>query len=74
MLIDCDSCTARGAACAGCPVTVLLGITRPESCLTAAEQQAIEAFHRAGFTTELLTAPAPRRRTTRRATRPRRVA
>ncbi len=25
MLIDCDSCTVRGAACADCVVTVLLG-------------------------------------------------
>lgn len=25
MLIDCDSCVVRGAACADCVVTVLLG-------------------------------------------------
>ena len=25
MLIDCDTCTARGAGCADCVVTVLLG-------------------------------------------------
>ena len=25
MLIDCDSCTARGTGCADCVVTVLLG-------------------------------------------------
>jgi hypothetical protein len=25
MLIDCDSCTVRGAACGDCVVTVLLG-------------------------------------------------
>ena len=26
MLIDCDTCTARGAGCADCVVTVLLGV------------------------------------------------
>ncbi len=30
MLIDCDTCTARGAGCADCVVTVLLGA--PPGC------------------------------------------
>jgi hypothetical protein len=31
MLIDCDSCTARGTGCADCVVTVLLGAPPAES-------------------------------------------
>ena len=74
MLIDCDSCAVRGTACTTCPVTVLLDPTRPESGLTAAEQHAIEAFDRAGFTVELLAVPPtrPLRLSPRPARRPRR--
>ncbi|MFC7548382.1 hypothetical protein [Plantactinospora sp. GCM10030261] len=69
MLIDCDSCPARGAAaaCAGCLVSAL--DETPDQGLTTAEERAIEVFARAGFDVEVLSAPpaapvrlVPRRR------------
>ncbi|MEV4759160.1 hypothetical protein AB0J86_29245 [Micromonospora sp. NPDC049559] len=63
MLIDCDSCTVRGAACAGCMMNAL--VTEPprtpqrdgpghDTRLTGAELRAIETFARAGFDVEVL--------------------
>ena len=68
MLIDCDSCTLRGAACSGCLVSALLDSPPGQANLTADEQHAIEVFTRAGFDVEVLDAPvaAPLRLTTRR--------
>ncbi|MFC6020526.1 hypothetical protein ACFP2T_30690 [Plantactinospora solaniradicis] len=68
MLIDCDSCTVRGAACSGCLVTALLDRPAGQPTLTAEEQHAIEVFTRAGFDVDVLEAPptAPLRLTTRR--------
>jgi len=46
MLIDCDSCTVKGAACGDCVVTVLLG-SPPEGVeleLDAVEQAAINTL------------------------------
>ncbi|GIG90136.1 hypothetical protein [Plantactinospora endophytica] len=76
MLIDCDSCTLRGAAaaCSGCLVSALLDQPPAQAALTADEMHAIEVFTRAGFDVEILDAPvsAPLRLATRR--RRRRVA
>jgi hypothetical protein len=46
MLIDCDSCTVKGAACGDCVVTVLLG-SPPEGVeleLDQVEQAAINTL------------------------------
>ncbi|GAA0803216.1 hypothetical protein [Spirilliplanes yamanashiensis] len=61
MLIDCDRCTVRGAACSGCVVNALL--TAPEGLagLTGAELRAIEALDMAGLDVEVLSAPPPPR-------------
>jgi hypothetical protein len=78
MLIDCGSCTARGAACAGCMMSALIDAPpqaaqrdgpRPGAQLAAAEQRAIEVLARAGLDVEVLaqTASAPRRSSRRRA-------
>ncbi len=58
MLIDCDTCTVRGAACAGCLVSALVDATADVAGLTPAEERAIEVFARAGFDVEVLSAPA----------------
>lgn len=60
MLIDCDSCTLRGAACSGCLVSALLDHPPGQATLTAEEQHAIEVFTRAGFDIEVLNVPATR--------------
>ncbi|MBF9127407.1 hypothetical protein I0C86_00115 [Plantactinospora sp. S1510] len=59
MLIDCDSCTVRGAACSGCVVSALLDRPPGQPLLTAEEQHAIEVFTRAGFDVEVLARPEP---------------
>jgi hypothetical protein len=62
MLIDCDTCAVRGAACrarGGCLVSALFDAPREIAALTVDERQAIEAFARAGFEVEVLSeAPA----------------
>lgn len=45
--IDCDRCAVRGAACAECVVTVLLG--PPPELLDPAEQQALAVLARSGL-------------------------
>ncbi|WP_432495089.1 hypothetical protein [Kineococcus auxinigenes] len=48
VLIDCDSCTARPAACSGCVVSVLLGEpTAPR--LDAEERDAVRVLARSGL-------------------------
>ena len=51
MLIDCDSCTVKGAACGDCVVTVLLG-SPPEGVeleLDPVEQAAINTLAEHGL-------------------------
>lgn len=75
MLIDCDSCAVRGAACAGCLVSALLDTPQDTGQLTAEEQRAIEVFARAGFGVAVLAEPpAPRLRLVPRARARRHVA
>lgn len=58
MLIDCDNCAVRGAACAGCLVSALLDTPPDTGRRTAKERRAIEAFARAGFDVAVLAEPA----------------
>lgn len=66
MLIDCDSCAGRGAACAGCLMSVLLDAPGPSGRLTADEQRAIEVLARVGFDVQVLTERARSPRMVRR--------
>jgi hypothetical protein len=59
MLIDCDSCAVRGAACNGCLVSALFDAPPEVERLDRAERAAIEAFGRAGFEVEVLSTPRP---------------
>lgn len=62
MLIDCDSCAVRGAACQGCLVTALFDAPAGVDGLDADELRAIEVFARAGFDVEVVSQqPAPLR-------------
>jgi hypothetical protein len=54
MLIDCDTCTVRGAACAGCVVTALIDTPDEIVNLGAAELHVIEVLARAGLTATVL--------------------
>jgi 2-keto-3-deoxy-L-rhamnonate aldolase RhmA len=49
MLIDCEGCTVRGAACGGCVVTLFLDTPAPIHSIGAAEADAIEVLALAGF-------------------------
>jgi len=49
VLIDCDSCTVRGAACGDCVVTVLLGMPPVGAELDPTEQAAISALAQHGL-------------------------
>ncbi|MGC5331054.1 hypothetical protein [Micromonospora sp. DT62] len=66
MLIDCAGCAIRGTGCADCLVTALLDDSSPAAGLDGAEARAIEVFARAGFEVEVLPAPGPAGRRTRR--------
>lgn len=46
VIIDCDSCEARGLACSDCVVSVLLG---PPTRLDGDQREAIEALSEAGM-------------------------
>ena len=60
MLIDCDSCAVRGAACQGAWSRALFD-TPPRSRVSiAGRARAIEVFARAGFEVEVLSAAAGR--------------
>ncbi|HLL64553.1 MAG TPA: hypothetical protein VK453_02270 [Micromonosporaceae bacterium] len=61
MLIDCDTCAVRGAACTGCVMTALLSPPRHLDLLDAAEARAIETLARAGFEVTVLEDDEPQR-------------
>ena len=71
MLIDCASCTVRGAACSGCLVRTLVDTPDAVCGLTGDERRAIEALELAGFEVEVLEAPPPAAPPLRLAPRPR---
>jgi hypothetical protein len=54
MIIDCDDCAVRGAACQDCVVSVLLGV--PET-LRDDERAALEALAEAGLAPRLRLVP-----------------
>ena len=49
MLIDCDSCEVRGAACGGCVMTVLLGAPPGVMELDDTERRAFDALAGGGL-------------------------
>ena len=59
MLIDCDGCAVRGAACSGCLVSALFDAPAPVPRLTAEERRAIDVFTQVGFEVQVLSEPAP---------------
>lgn len=58
MLIDCDSCAIRGAACAGCLVSALLDTPHQHGELAGDERRAVEVFARAGFDVDVISEPS----------------
>lgn len=66
MLIDCDGCGVRGAACGDCVVTVLLGAPPSGVELDTEEQAALAALAAGGLVPPLRLVPhrdVPVRRT-----------
>ena len=61
MIIDCDDCAVRGAACKDCVVSVLLGI--PDTLLDD-ERAALEALAEVGLAPRLRLVPIHPRRDT----------
>lgn len=53
MLIDCDSCSARPAACADCVVTALLDAPADGTTLTTEEAAAVDALSACGLVSPL---------------------
>jgi hypothetical protein len=49
LVIDCDSCTARGAGCGDCFVTVLLGGPPEGVSLNDEERRAVDVLSAAGL-------------------------
>ena len=49
MLIDCDTCTARGTGCGDCVVTVLLGAPPEGVILDETEVTALDVLAREGL-------------------------
>lgn len=57
MIVDCDTCTVRGAACGDCVVTVLLG---PPATFGEEERRALGVLADSGLVPPLrLVAPLP---------------
>jgi hypothetical protein len=60
MLIDCDVCAVRGAACHGCLVSAVLGAPPAGVELDASERRAVEVLADAGMVPRLrLVTPGP---------------
>jgi hypothetical protein len=53
MLIDCDSCVVKGAACGGCVVSVMLGAPPDGVEMDEAERRALEVLADAGVVPHL---------------------
>ncbi len=60
MLIDCDTCQARGDACADCVVSVMLGLPGMPPTVDVDEVRAIAVLAESGLVPplRLVTAPA----------------
>lgn len=53
MLVDCDGCAARGSACGGCVISVMLGTPPDGVQLDADERRALGVLADAGMVPEL---------------------
>jgi hypothetical protein len=53
MLIDCDSCVVKGAACGGCVVSAMLGAPPDGVEVDEAERRALEVLADAGVVPHL---------------------
>ena len=63
MLIDCDTCVARGQGCSDCVMTVILSNSAPSLELDDAERTAVDALAEVGLIPPLRLVPAqPQRR------------
>ncbi|SDQ33279.1 hypothetical protein [Quadrisphaera sp. DSM 44207] len=60
MLVDCDTCEVRGAACSDCVVTVLLGVPAPARAvrLDDGERAALGVLASSGLVPPLRLVPA----------------
>lgn len=56
-VIDCDTCTVRGAACADCVVSVMLG--GPPEVVPPDQARALDVLAGAGLVPPLRAAPPP---------------
>jgi hypothetical protein len=63
MLIDCDTCSVRGAACRDCVVTVILSNPPQPLYLDDDEQAAVASLAEAGLLPPLRLVPRGPRRT-----------
>ena len=57
MIVDCDRCAVRGAACAGCVVSALLDQPQPTGGLDQEDVRVVELFEWAGFEVTVLAEP-----------------
>ncbi|HEY0636051.1 MAG TPA: hypothetical protein VGD67_00240 [Pseudonocardiaceae bacterium] len=57
MIVDCDRCEVRGAACGDCVITVLLGAPPGGVPLDATELRAIDVLAEAGLIPQLRLVP-----------------
>ncbi|HET6213914.1 MAG TPA: hypothetical protein VFE14_13705 [Micromonosporaceae bacterium] len=57
MLVDCDNCSVRGRACAGCVVSVMLGAPPDGVELDEVEQRALRVLADAGMVPRLRLVP-----------------
>jgi hypothetical protein len=65
MLIDCENCAVRGAACGGCVISVMLGAPPDGVEIDEAERAALRVLADAGVVPHLRLVPrdpSPRRR------------
>lgn len=60
MLIDCDDCAVRGAACRDCVITVLLELPTGGVEVDEGEQQALDALAAGGLVPRLRMVPLVR--------------
>jgi hypothetical protein len=61
MIIDCDNCAVRGAACNDCVISVLIGKPDSTTSLNREECAALEALADAGLAPRLRLVPIHRR-------------
>jgi hypothetical protein len=58
MLIDCDTCSVRGSACAGCVMTALLDPPAGIAHLDESQLRAIEVLARGGLEVTVISSEA----------------